>query len=320
MGTAYYPCACTTPVVDVAVHIGAPWGPHAYNVLAQEMPARAGGAVWPSGPGAVPNWTESNVAVYTTFTTKAALGSQVKINGNVDGSSDPNGASFWNGFIFCDASTLELNVAIWATIDDGTGPKATPSILQAKANGFGGCDTFVQVTPAVPTVDDQDGDGFSPNTTGPLKDCDDTKAWIRPGEVELTGDMVDDNCDGSINPPRIVFRETGVASGASPLMHPVKQYPSSYAYGYVSGYYETGVHFDPDSLISDVATGDIELWNDWNGGSATDLQIVNGACVPVPGVTFEAFWDTTGIKLQSPVPVKRNYGSVVTCHWLVHTK
>lgn len=46
-----------------------------------------------------------------------------------------------------------------------------------------------------PPVIDDDGDGFSPP-----HDCDDTRAWIRPGTPEVRGNDVDENCDGVAEP------------------------------------------------------------------------------------------------------------------------
>ena len=39
---------------------------------------------------------------------------------------------------------------------------------------------------------DDDGDGFT-ETGG---DCDDTASAVNPGEAEISGNMIDDNCDG----------------------------------------------------------------------------------------------------------------------------
>ena len=45
---------------------------------------------------------------------------------------------------------------------------------------------------------DEDGDGFVDVFAGGV-DCDDTDASIYPGQVEMTGNAIDDNCDGNID-------------------------------------------------------------------------------------------------------------------------
>ena len=44
---------------------------------------------------------------------------------------------------------------------------------------------------------DGDGDGFSPCSSGPSCDCDDTQASINPLALEICGDVIDNNCNGA---------------------------------------------------------------------------------------------------------------------------
>jgi hypothetical protein len=58
-----------------------------------------------------------------------------------------------------------------------------------------------QETWAPPPCTDIDGDGFgevaTPSCTYPWWDCDDDDADIHPGAVEIAGNGIDENCDGS---------------------------------------------------------------------------------------------------------------------------
>jgi len=88
-------------------------------------------------------------------------------------------------------------------LDPLTGLCSNPPLPAGTACASGGpgavCDGAGACTPAL-TCTDQDGDGFAINGggCGPV-DCNDANPAIYPGAPELCGDLVDNNCDGTVD-------------------------------------------------------------------------------------------------------------------------
>ena len=74
----------------------------------------------------------------------------------------------------------------------------------------------IQVEPAGGCTDD-DGDGFAQEggVCGSV-DCDDTNPLVNPGQAELPGDGIDNNCNGQIDEPAAPCGIVHTGTGASP--------------------------------------------------------------------------------------------------------
>lgn len=117
-----------------------------------------------------------------------------------------------NGFIDCD------DIACGCTDLDGDGygvgpccasgdcddtdPSINPGASEICADGIDNdCDGFVDCDDFECGCTDADGDGYGtggPCCAGPV-DCDDTDPSIYPGSVEICGDGIDNDCDGSVD-------------------------------------------------------------------------------------------------------------------------
>ncbi len=221
-------------LVTLTVHVLSPMsGNHAFQLYAQEVPFRIGGANW-SYPQADMSATD---APGVTFSVAIQRGSQLKFNGEWD----PSASSPWaHGLCKLDSlsTTQASKVApMWAMVDG----QPAARVIAKKHDSDDGCDLWVTAdVSSLVASDDADGDGFSPTATNPLlKDCDDHDNAKYPGQVESWNDQLDLDCDGNVDPATVRVRLSNVGQGVSPV---VNDGAGSYAMSWNSnGFYETGL-------------------------------------------------------------------------------